>query len=34
LLGENTKEVLRRLGYDDGEIARLVEEKVIAMAGE
>lgn len=34
LLGENTKEVLQRLGYDDGEIARLVEEKVTAVAGE
>ena len=33
LLGENTKEVLRGLGYDDGEIARLVEEKVTATAG-
>ena len=33
LLGENTKEVLRRLGYDNGEIARLVEEKVTATAG-
>ena len=34
LLGENTKEVLRGLGYDDGEIARLVEEKVTATVGE
>ena len=34
MLGENTMEVLRGLGYDDGEIARLVEEKATATAGE
>ena len=32
LLGENTEEILQRLGYDDGEIARLIEEKVTARA--
>ena len=32
-LGENTNEVLRGLGYNDGEIARLVEEKITATAG-
>jgi len=32
-LGGDTADVLHQLGYDDGDIARLVDEKVVVMAG-
>jgi len=32
-LGGDTADVLHQLGYDDGDVARLVDEKVVVMAG-
>ena len=31
-LGEHTREVLREVGYADGEIEKLVEEKAVGVA--
>jgi crotonobetainyl-CoA:carnitine CoA-transferase CaiB-like acyl-CoA transferase len=31
-LGQHTREVLREVGYADGEIEKLVEEKAVGVA--